>query len=145
MIDFAAAKQLVAERWLPIAAKRVRSAVAIVDELCVEYEWGWVIHWRPVEPKAPEFVNKYPHPYLADRVTGETGPGGGTLGINRGIVALLQHRPPELCGPYPPGRQSWYDSSDAFRTAGAFTPLGPAVAKRDEAEPSAAADRGGSS
>jgi hypothetical protein len=36
LIDFATAKQLVSARWLPIAARRARSAVAIVDELCVE-------------------------------------------------------------------------------------------------------------
>ena len=67
-IDFAEAKRLVAARWLPIAAEGVRTAVAIVDELCVEYEWGWAVHWRPVEPKDARFVNRYPYPFLADRV-----------------------------------------------------------------------------
>src|SRR4051812_24762814 len=44
--DFAGAKRLVAERCLPFAEERLGTAVRIVDELCVEYEWGWVIHWR---------------------------------------------------------------------------------------------------
>ncbi|HEX4607061.1 MAG TPA: hypothetical protein VH092_02560 [Urbifossiella sp.] len=49
-IDFAEAKRLVGEQWLPIAEERVGTAVRVVDELCVEYEWGWVIHWRPAGP-----------------------------------------------------------------------------------------------
>lgn len=142
-IDFAETKRLVGEQWLPIAAERVGTAVAIVDELCVEYEWGWVIHWRPVEPEKgdPRFVNEYHFPFTADRVTGTVGLSGGTFGIERGIVELLQWRPPELCGPYPPGRRHWLAVFDAFEAAGAFTPLGAAREQR-QAEPGAAADGG---
>jgi hypothetical protein len=123
-IDFAEAKRLVAEKWLPIAEKRVGTAVSVVDELCVEYEWGWVIHWRPVEPEKgdPRFVNEYHFPFTADRVTGNTWLSGGTFGIQRGIIELLQQRPPELCGPYPPGEQGWLIVYEAFQAAGAFTP-----------------------
>lgn len=124
-IDFAEAKRLVAEKCLPVAAKRVETAVRVVDELCVEYEWGWVIHWRPVEPAKgdPRFVNEYHFPFTADRVTGNIGLSGGTYGIERGIIELLQQRPPELCGPYPPGKQGWLVVYDAFKAAGAFTPI----------------------
>jgi hypothetical protein len=124
-IDFAEAKRLVGEMWLPIAEQRVGTAVRVVDELCVEYEWGWVIHWRPVEPEKgdPQFVNEYHYPFTADRVTGNTGLSGGTYGIERGIIELLQWRPPELCGPYPPGKQGWRVVYDAFEAAGAFTPI----------------------
>jgi hypothetical protein len=140
-IDFAEARQRVAQHWLPTAAARVRTPVTVADELCVEYEWGWVVHWRPIEPEKgdPRFVNEYHFPYLADRVTGNTGLSGGTRGIERGIIELLQQRPPELCGPYPPGAQDWLIVIDAFEAAGAFTPLRPGrCTEREEAESGAA-------
>ena len=125
-IDFSEAKRRVREKWLPIAAKRVGTGVAVVDELCVAYEWGWVIHWQPIDPEKgdPRFVNEYHFPYTADRVTGSVWLSGGSYGIERGIIELLQQRPVELCGPYPPGRQSWLTVYDAFKSAGAFTPIG---------------------
>jgi hypothetical protein len=125
-IDFATAKQLVAEQWLPIAEQRVGTVVRIVDEDCIEFEWGWVIYWQPVEPNKgdPRFVNEYHFPFLADRVTGDTGLSGGTKGLQHGIIELLQWRPTELCGPYPPGKQDWLIVYDAFEAAGAFTPTG---------------------
>jgi hypothetical protein len=124
-IDFAEAKRLVEEQWLPIAAERVGTAVRVVDELCVAYEWGWVIHWRPVESDQgdPRFVHEYHFPFTADRVTGNTGLSGGTFGIERVIIELLQQRPPELCGPYPPGKQGWLVVYEAFKAAGAFIPI----------------------
>jgi hypothetical protein len=124
-IDFVEAKRLVGEQWLPVAAERVGTAVAVVDELCAEYEWGWVVHWRPVAPERgdPRFVSEYHFPFTADRVTGNTWLSGGTHGIERGIIELLQRRPPELCGPYPPGRQGWLVVYEAFEAAGAFTPI----------------------
>lgn len=123
-IDFAEAKRRVAERWLPIAERRVGTAVHIVDERCVEYDWGWVVHWRPTEPEKgdPRFVNEYHFPFTADRVTGDTWMSGGTFGIERGIVELLQQRPDDLRGPYPPGRRGWLVALPAFRAAGAFEP-----------------------
>jgi hypothetical protein len=138
-IDFAEAKRLVGEKWLPMAARRVGTAVAVVDEQCVEYEWGWVIHWRPVEPDKgnPRFVNEYHFPFTADRVTGNTWLSGGTYGIERAIIELLQQRPPELRGQYPPGIQGWLVVYDAFESAGAFTPVGSqAVADDEDDEPS---------
>jgi hypothetical protein len=138
-INFTDAKRLVTERWLPLDAKRVGTAVAIADELCLEYEWGWVIYWRPVDPEKgdPRFVNEYHFPYTADRVTGTVELSGGTFGIQRGIVELLQQRPPELCGPYPPGRRHWLAVYNAFEAAGAFTPRGPAIGEQTPAEPDA--------
>jgi hypothetical protein len=129
VIDFATAKRLVAEQWLPIAARRVGTAVAVADELCVEYEWGWVVYWRPITPEQgdPRLVNEYHFPFMADRVTGNVGLSGGTFGIERGIVELLQCRPTDLCGPYPPGQQHWLAVLNAFEAAGAFTSLGPAT------------------
>lgn len=137
MIDFATAKRLVGEQWLPIAAKQVGTPVAIVDEFSVEYEWGWVIHWRPVAPEQGDslFVNEYHFPFTADRVTGNVGLSGGTFGIERGIVELLQRRPPELCGPYPPGQHHWLAVYDAFEVTGAFTPVGPTTCSQGQAEP----------
>ena len=44
-------------------------------------------------------------------------------GIERGIIELLQQRPPELRGRYPPGKQGWLVVYDAFKAAGAFTPI----------------------
>jgi hypothetical protein len=124
-IDFAEAKRIVEEQWLPIAERRVGTAVRVVDELCVEYEWGWVVHWRPVEPDKgdPRFVNEYHFPFTVDRVTANTWLSGGTHGIERGIIELLQQRPPELRGRYPPGKQGWLVVYDAFKAAGAFTPI----------------------
>jgi hypothetical protein len=127
LIDFAAAKRLIGEQWLPVAAQRVGTAVAVVDELCVEYEWGWVIHWRPVAPEQGDsrFVNEYHFPFLADRVTGYVGLSGGTFGIERGIVELLLRRPLEFSGPYPSGEQHWLEVFAAFEAVGAFVPIGP--------------------
>ena len=107
MIDFATAKKLVAEQWLPVAAKRVGTTVAVVDGLCVEYEWGWVVHWCPTAPELgdPRFVNEHHFPFIVDRVTGTVGLSGGTFGIERGIVELLQRRAPESLGRYPMGQQ----------------------------------------
>ena len=126
-IDFAEAKRLFGEECRPYCEERVGTAVAVIDEWCVEYEWGWVIHWRPVEPAKgnPRFVNERHFPYTIDRVTGEVGLSGGTHGIERGIIELLQQRPPELRGPYPPGRQCWLVVIREFEAAGAFTPVGP--------------------
>jgi hypothetical protein len=123
-IDFDEAKRRIEEKWLPIAAQRVGTAVAIIDELCVEYDWGWVIYWKPINPELgkPDFVNEYHFPFTVDRVTGNTGLSGGTYGIERGIVELLQWRPPHLCGPYPPGRTHWLRVYDQFKAAGAFEP-----------------------
>jgi hypothetical protein len=125
-IDFISAKRLIAEQWLPVAEEEVGTAVHIVDELCVEYDWGWVIHWRPIDPKKgdPDSVNRYHWPFTVDCVTGNTGTSGGTRGLRDGIVGLLQQRPPELCGPYPPGKQHFLIVADAFEAAGAFTPVG---------------------
>ncbi len=138
-MDFAEARRRVAEKWLPIAAKRIGTAVSVVDELCIEYEWGWVIHWRPVEPDKgdPRFSNEHHFPYTADRVTGNTWLSGGTFGIERGIIELLQQRPPELCGPYPPGKQGWLIVYEAYRAVGAFTPIRrpPSVGRGRDGEP----------
>lgn len=137
VINFAIAKRLVAEQWLPVAARRVGTAVAVVDGLCVEYEWGWVVHWRPVNPEFGDsrFVNEYHFPFIADRVTGAVGLSGGTFGIERGIVELLQRRSPELCGQYPPGQQHWLAVFDAFDAAGAFIPLSPVASELSHAVP----------
>jgi hypothetical protein len=142
LIDFATAKRLVGEQWLPIAAQRVGTTVAVVDDLCVEYEWGWVIHWRPtaLDEGDPRFVNEYHFPFTADRVTGNVGLSGGTFGIERGIVELLQCRPLELSGPYPSGQQHWLAVYDTFAAAGAFTPIGPVTRGHMQAEPPALAD-----
>ncbi|WP_145055626.1 Rossmann-fold NAD(P)-binding domain-containing protein [Lignipirellula cremea] len=124
LIDFAEAKLRVADQWLPISERRVKTQVEIVDDLCVAYEWGWEIHWRPINPDDgdPRFVNEYHFPYLADRVTGTVWLSGGTRGIRRGIIELLQKRPDELRGPYPPGKQGWLTVVDEFEKAGAFEP-----------------------
>lgn len=125
LIDFEEAKLRVADRWLPINERRVKTQVAIVDELCIEYEWGWEIHWQPINPDDgdPRFVNEYHFPYLADRVTGTVWLSGGTRGIRRGIIELIQMRPDELRGPYPRGKQGWLTVIDEFEKAGAFEPL----------------------
>ncbi len=85
-----------------------------------------MLHWTPVEPEKghPRRAYEYHFPYVVDRVTGNTGLSGGTFGIQRGIIELLQERPPELCGPYPPGKQGWLIVYEAFEAAVAFTPIG---------------------
>ena len=133
-IDFAEAKRLAVEDSFEYYEGDMGTAIAVVDELCDEYEWGWVIKWRPVDPekRTARAMNIPYFPITVDRVTGKVGSSGGTYGIERGIVELLQHRPPELRGPYPPGRQRWLTVLDEFKKAGAFTPLVPRPDSDDE-------------
>lgn len=122
-INFKEAKRLAAEDSFEYYEEEMGTAIAVVDELCDEYEWGWVIKWRPVDPekRIARAMNKPYWPIPVDRVTGKVGSFGGTHGIERGIVELLQLRPPELCGPYPSGHQRWLVVLNEFKKAGAFT------------------------
>lgn len=136
-IDFEKAKRRVAERWLPIAEQRIGTTARIVDARCVEYDWGWVIHWEPAEPERgdPRFVNEYHYPFTADRVTGDTGLSRGTFGLERGIIELLQRRPDALRGPYPNGRRHWLTVLDEFAAACAFTPRTPHPVPHTDGQP----------
>ena len=124
-IDFAEAKRLAAENSFAYYEEEMGTAIAVVDELCDEYEWGWVIRWQPIEPekRSARAMKKPYFPITVDRVTGNVGHSGGTHGIERGIIELLQQRPPELCGPYPPGHQRWLVVLNEFEKVGAFTPI----------------------
>jgi hypothetical protein len=147
-IDFVEAKRLAAEEDFGYYEEEMGTALAVVDELCEEYEWGWVIRWRPIDPEKrnSRARNKPYFPITVDRVTGKVGSSGGTHGIKRGIIELLQLRPPELCGPYPPGRQRWQVVLKEFEKAGAFNPIrSVSPVSEVDAEPNATADGGGTS
>lgn len=121
-IDFAEAKRLAEEHSFAYYEAEMGTAIVIVDELCDEYEWGWVIRWQPIdaEKRSTSDMKRPYFPITVDRVTGTVGHSGGTHGIERGIIELLQLRPPELCGPYPPGHQRWLVVLNEFKKAGAF-------------------------
>ena len=120
MFSLLAAKQL----WL--AELKLRNDVEIVNEKSVEYEWGWVMHYRPTAPYSNESrrLDEYQFPFLIDRVTGATGSSGGTKGIQYGIVLLLQKRPEHLCGAYPYTRDDeWFVALPKYQHSGAFEPI----------------------
>lgn len=124
-IDFTEAKRLAKEDSFAYYEAETGSPIAVVDDLCEQYEWGWIIRWRPIEtvasPSCPSPKPFFPIP--VDRVTGNVGHSGGTHGIERGIIELLQRRPDDLRGPYPTGRQRWLTVLNEFKKAGAFTPI----------------------
>ena len=82
-IDFAEARRLAAEHSFAYYEAEVGTAIAIVVELCEEYEWGWGIRWQPIEAaKRSASAIKRPYfPITVDRVTGKVGHSGGTHGI----------------------------------------------------------------
>ena len=126
-IDFQRAKVLFAAKMLWLAERNVRTPVEIVDEDCVEYEWGWEMHWRPIQPvpnTARELDSRYHFPFFVDRVTANVGFSGGTKGVYYGIACLLQERPEEFCGNYPYAPCEMTNSLvSVYKRLGAFEPI----------------------
>ena len=90
-LSFERAKSIVSAQMLWLGEHDRRTIADIVDDKCVEYEWGWEMHWRPTQPYSSDArdLDKYCFPYLIDRVTGTAGSSGGTLGLHYGIILLL--------------------------------------------------------
>ena len=97
MIDYEAAKQIVSKSWIPIVEEEIGAAAVIVDEKSEEYEWGWVIYWRPAEPlRVPGEAARGAYlPFVVDRTNGVSFP-VGTSGLYFAVRRLLGPDDPRL-------------------------------------------------
>ena len=81
------AKAIIENGWGPIVHKHATCATAIDDSGTIEYEWGWVFKYAPIDKD-----DDYPaDEYAIDRTTGYSIP-VGTKGIENAIQILMRWR-----------------------------------------------------
>jgi len=93
IIDFATARRLVTEKWLPACEEDLETSAVLFDDQIEEHEWGWLFYWGPKDPSAvPHDVARWGYrPILVDRMTGSIF-GAGTGGLQAAIARLLWDR-----------------------------------------------------
>ena len=97
MIDYETARQIVISKWLPHKEEELGWPVVVDDEETEEYEWGWVIYYRPAEPeRIPKTVARRGYlPLVVDRSNGLSFP-VGTSGLYPAVRKLLGADDPRL-------------------------------------------------
>jgi len=125
-LSFQQAKNVIQATTFWIKEKQLQTAVEIVDSDCVEYDWGWLMHWAPTEPYSPtaRWVDEYHFPTLIDRVTARTQP-HGTRGLPFAVIMLLRHRmhQPQNIYPILSDWRDWHSMVEPYERLGAFMPI----------------------
>ena len=92
-IDFATARRLVVEKWLPACEEDLETSAVLFDDRIEEHEWGWLFYWGPKDSSAvPHDVARWGYrPILVDRMTGNIFE-AGTGGLHAAVAKLLWER-----------------------------------------------------